>query len=415
MSKDTGAPPLAGLVLAGVNQAEAERISDFIHMVKDVSNAYLVKTGDGDVLINAGSATGAERNARLLAPLRSGPLTHIVLTQSHPDHFGGVAALREQGTRVVAERRYPETRRYFLELQPFFAPRTRKLWARTLARQGGAIHEAKEIIPDILVDDRLTFTQGGRTFELISTPGGETLDSLSVWLPNERVVFTGNLFGPMFMGMPFLNTLRGDKPRSVGRFLRSLATVRDLGAELLITGHGEPIRGKGRIQADLGKLHAAVSHVDEATRAGMNEGKDLHTLMREIRLPPDLRIGEWHGNVRWAVKAIWHEYSGWFLYESTTELYGVPRSAVDVDLAEMAGGADRLAERAARHLAAGRPLEAMHLLDIALGAEPDNRAALSVKQSVLERLLDEGGGTNLSETMWLKAELAETSERLAGS
>jgi alkyl sulfatase BDS1-like metallo-beta-lactamase superfamily hydrolase len=252
---------------------------------------------------------------------------------------------------------------------------------------------------------------GGRKFEIISTPGGETLDSLSVWMPAERVVFTGNLFGPMFMGMPFLNTLRGDKPRSVGRFLRSLETVRDLRAETLITGHGEPIRGAARIHADLDKLHAAVSYVDKATKAGMNAGKDLYTLMREVRLPPDLQIGEWHGNVPWAVKSIWHEYSGWFLYESTTELYGVPRSSVDNDLAELSGGSEQLAQRASAHVAAGRPLQALHLLDIALGAEPQSHAALRVKQDALELLLEESGGNNLSEMMWLKSELADVEDR----
>ena len=100
-----------------------------------------------------------------------------------------------------------------------------------------------EIVPDLEIDQHHEFEQGGRRFELISTPGGETLCSLAVWLPQERVVFTGNLFGPVFLSMPNLCTVRGDKPRLVKRFLHSLDGVRALGAELLITGHGEPIRG----------------------------------------------------------------------------------------------------------------------------------------------------------------------------
>ncbi|MCK9542148.1 MAG: MBL fold metallo-hydrolase [Novosphingobium sp.] len=407
--------PLADLVLAGVGQTEAEPLNDFILMARDVSNAYLVKTDDGDVLVNTGTITGSERTKRLFEPHRTGPLRYILLTQSHADHFGGIGALRDPGTKIVAERRFPETRRYYVEMEPFFAPRTGKLWARTLARQGGTFHDVPEPEPDIFVDGRLTIECGGRAFELISTPGGETLDSLCIWMPKERVVFTGNLFGPMFMGMPFLNTLRGDKPRTAGRFLRSLETVRALDADLLITGHGEPVQGTGRIRADLDKLHAAVSYVDEATKAGMNAGKDIYTLMREISLPPELAIGEWHGNVPWAVKAIWHEYSGWFLYESTTELYGVPRRAVDADIAELAGGADNLARRAAKHLAAGKPLEAVHLLDIALGAEPGNRQALLTKRDVLTHLLEQSGQTNLSETMWLKSEIADVEEVLSGT
>jgi alkyl sulfatase BDS1-like metallo-beta-lactamase superfamily hydrolase len=216
------------------------------------------------------------------------------------------------------------------------------------------------------VDRRHSFTVGGRTFELISTPGGESPDSLTVWMPGDRTVFTGNLFGPVFMSMPNLCTLRGDKPRSVQRFLASLDTVRDLGAELLVTGHGEPIRGAARIRADLDKLRAAVSWVNDATIKGMNEGRDVFTLMQEIRLPEALRIGEYHGKVSWAVKTIWEGYSGWFHYDSTTGLYDVPRSSIDADLCRLAGGAGVLAAEAGRKLEAGQPLQALHLLDILL-------------------------------------------------
>jgi alkyl sulfatase BDS1-like metallo-beta-lactamase superfamily hydrolase len=152
-------------------------------------------------------------------------------------------------------------------------------------------------------------------------------------------------------------------------------------------------------------MHAAVSHINQATIAGMNEGKDVHTLMREIRLPDELEIGEFHGKVSWAVRSIWEEYSGWFHYDSTASLYGVPRSSVNADLAELAGGASALAARAAQKLQENRPLEAVHLLDIALGAEPRNPDALSVKKDALHVLLRESGGINLSETMWLKSEI----------
>ncbi len=182
--------------------------------------------------------------------------------------------------------------------------------------------------------------------------------------------------------------------------------MRNLGAELLITGHGEPIRGAARIRADLDRMYDAVSYVNRATIEGMNAGRDVYALMREIRLPDHLKIGEFHGNVRWAVRAIFHEYTGWFLYDSTTALYGTPRSSVDADLVELAGGPEILAGRAREKLNGGRPLEALHLLDVALGAAPENAPALAVKKDALERLLADCGGQNLSETMWLKSEIA---------
>jgi glyoxylase-like metal-dependent hydrolase (beta-lactamase superfamily II) len=409
-----GAPPLAGLVNAGQQQAEAVAITDYIFMAKDISNAYLVTTADGDVLVNAGFPTSAQRNKSVFAPARTGPLRYIVLTQSHPDHFGGVPAFKEPDTKVVVERRYVETAAWYDKLRPHGEPRSRKLRGGTV-NAGGPPLEVPVIVPDIEVDRRFEFEVGGRKFEVLSTPGGETLDSLTVWMPNEKVAFTGNLFGPVFLSMPFLNTIRGDKPRLVVRYLKSLDRVRRLGAEILITGHGEPIRGLERVRADLDKMYDEVSYVNEATIAGMNAGKDVYTLMREIRLPDHLKIGEFHGNVRWAVRAIYHEYTGWFLYDSTTSLYGIPRSSVDKDLVELAGGAQILAGRAREKLNGGAPLEALHLLDVALGAEPSNPAALAVKKDALQRLLTESGGANLSETMWLKSEIAAADAALGAS
>lgn len=403
------APPLADLVLAGDAQTEAVAITDYIFMARDVSNAYLVTTDDGDVLINTGMVDNADRNLALLQPRRTGPLRYIILTQSHGDHFGGVPAFREEGTKIVGGPGYVEARDDMLGLQSYFGPRTFKLWGSTLRQDGPPKKPQPHVTPDIFVEDRLTLEVGNRNFELISAPEGETEDNIVVWMPKEKVVFTGNTFGPVWLSMPFLNTLRGDKPRRVRTYLKSLEKVRDLGAEIVVTGHGEPIVGKDRIRADLDKMHAAVSYVRDYTLEGMKAGKTVHELMEALAIPDDIRIGDFHGKATWAVKSIWREYSGWFHYEDgTTELYGVPRSSVHGDIAELAGGADALAARARQHLDAGRPLEAIHLIDIALGAEPANRAALDAKKAALDMLLERSGGANLSETMWLRSELAET-------
>jgi len=167
------------------------------------------------------------------------------------------------------------------------------------------------------------------------------------------------------------------------------------------------IRGAGQIRDDIGRMHGAVSWVRDYTLNGMNAGKTVHQLMREVALPDQLKIGEFHGKVAWAVRTIQDEYAGWFHYEDgTNALYGVPHSAVNADLAELAGGAEALADRAPAHVEAGRPLEALHLLDIALGAEPANLTALKIKRVALDHLLVASGNNNLSEAMWLKSELA---------
>lgn len=409
-----GKPLLADLVRAGDQQREAVAITDFIFMAQDISNAYLINTADGDVLVNAGFMDNAERNKALLAPKRSGPLRKIILTQAHADHYGGVPVLREPGTEIIAEKRFVDNWNYFDRLGPYLKRRSAKLWANTM-RRGSAPPEPPKVVPDIVVDRRHEFAQGGRRFSVISTPGGEALESVVVWMPNERIVFTGNLFGPVFLAMPNLVTMRGDRPRLAQRYLHSLNVVRELDAELLITGHGEPIRGAAHIRASLDKMHGAVSYIQQAVVDGMNAGKTVHELMREIRLPDALQIGEFHGNVRWAVRSIWDELSGWFRYEdSTTGLYDVPRASVNADLAALAG-VDQLAALAQQKLATHQPLEALHLLDIALTGDAQHAASLTVKKDALQQLLHDSGGRNLSETMWLKSEIAAVDAALGAS
>jgi glyoxylase-like metal-dependent hydrolase (beta-lactamase superfamily II) len=411
-TKEKG-PALAGLIRAGDEQTEAVAITDFVFMARDVSNAYLVTTDDGDVMVNTGFNENVDRNIALLRPHRTGPLKYIFLTQSHADHFGGVPEFSEDGTRVIGGPDYVEQRDDMLGMQSYFGPRTFKLWGSTLKQDGPPKAPQPDVTPEMIDKDGATFEVGGRTFQLVHAPEGETEDNILVWMPREKIVFTGNTFGPVWLSMPFLNTLRGDKPRRVRQYLKSLDIVRSLGAEIVITGHGDPIVGAERIRADLDKMDAAVRYVRDYTLAGMKAGRTVDELVRDFAFPDDLKIGDFHGKASWAVKSIWREYSGWFHYEDgTTALYGVPRSSVYGDLAELAGGADQLAVRARAKLDAGKPLEALHLTDIALGASPGERSALEVKRDASRMLLEQSGGQNLSETMWLRSEIAECEKSL---
>jgi hypothetical protein len=54
----------------------------------------------------------------------------------------------------------------------------------------------------------------------------------------------------------------------------------------------------------------------------------------------------------------------------------------------------------------------VHLTDISLAGEPDSAAALRVRKAAHEALLAASGGSNLSETMWLRSEIAAMAGKL---
>ena len=138
----------------------------------------------------------------------------------------------------------------------------------------------------------------------------------------------------------------------------------------------------------------------------MNAGKDVHTLMREIALPPEKEVGEGYGKVSWSVRAIWESYAGWFHHRSTSELYSVPASSMADDIVELAGGADRLVERARARHAAGEHEQALHLLDTVRDAGADTAASFELGIAVHEALLEQ------SENFWLSAWLKHQIKQL---
>jgi alkyl sulfatase BDS1-like metallo-beta-lactamase superfamily hydrolase len=155
------------------------------------------------------------------------------------------------------------------------------------------------------------------------------------------------------------------------------------------------------------RIRDATTYLRDRTIEGMNSGTDLWNLMEQVTLPADLALPEVHGKVPWIVRAIWEEHAGWFRYESTTELYNVPPSAVWADVLDIAG-AETLVARARVHAESGRPLHALHLVDMVLADSPDESAALDVKRIALEQLLEGAHGENFSEVQWLREEIRTT-------
>src|SRR5204862_7989734 len=86
-------------------------------------------------------------------------------------------------------------------------------------------------------------TCGGRHIELISVPGGETIDSLVVWLPDDGVALVGNMFSALFGHFPNRVPVRGDRLRNALAFVESVQRVIDLEPELLLLGPHGPVTG----------------------------------------------------------------------------------------------------------------------------------------------------------------------------
>ena len=392
--------------IAAATDAPASDLGDGIWLHHGLTNSYLIQTDDGRVVVNTGMGFEGPLHRRAFDDVDPSPTRAVILTQGHYDHVGGIDVLRDPDSDVIAQANYDVWRQDNARLEAFRSRNSAFAWisaivaAMEYARSVG-VGDVPMAMPDatVTVDERLELTIGGREMVLIATPGGETFDSLVVWLPETRTLLSGNLFGPLFGHVPNLVTIRGDRYRDALTYIRSLDIVQELQPERLLTGHFEPVEGADRIAEEVAAMQEAMQSVHDQTVDGMNAGSDVFALMREVRVPAHLDVGEGYGKTAWNVRAIWENYAGWFHHRSTTELYGVHPWATAPDLVA-AAGADPLVAAARAHLDGGRPVEALQLTDLVLAVEPGHAAALDVALDAHEELVD--GTTNFWERAWLK-------------
>ena len=390
-----------------------QRINDFIVLSEGFSNCYLLQTPAGNIQVNAGMGIEAPVHKHNFDAFSSEQLRYLVLTQGHVDHVGGVAYAREHnpGMAVIAQAGNPEHQAYDGRLAAFRGNRSAFAFSDKFAsafehyaQQGLTEFPAQDVPqPDILVQQHYTFSLGGLDVELIAVPGAETNDSLIVWLPQHKICLTGNLFGCPFGHFPNLVTIRGDRYRDALTVAAAVQVVLDLGAQTILYGHHEPVQGGELIATELTVLRDAILYVHDETVKGMNAGAALSTLMADIQLPAELEVGEGYGKVSWSVRAIWENYAGWFKHESTTELYAQPRSVVNSDLIELAGGAERIVARAQEKLANRQYIEALHLLDIVLPTHRQLPDAVLAAIAAHEGLLQDS--TNFWLSSWLQNQI----------
>jgi alkyl sulfatase BDS1-like metallo-beta-lactamase superfamily hydrolase len=324
-------------------------------------------------------------------------------------------------TKVIAQRLYPEFLEYTDMLAGYFARYNAAQFGGgtgALAGRGAAAGRGRGAgggrgaagrgvqsanAPNTLFDDRYAFDVGGVTFELFHTPG-ETPEHLTVWIPSLKAAFIGD---NLYESFPNLYTLRGTRTRWPLEYVVSLNRVLALEPELVLPSHGAAIRGRDEVRRRLTKYRDAILYVHDATVKGMTEGKDVLTLMREIKLPPDLDLGESSGRLTWSIRGIYEGDVGWFDGNPST-MFGPPSQAYG-EMVKLAGGPDAVARRA-QELALTDPVRALYLTDMALAVDANHRATLAARLKALQTL--DASSNNSNERGWLAAGIREVESRL---
>ena len=405
-------------MLSGASQTEAIKINEVIFQATGFGNSFLIKTSEGNVIVDTSLSVNTPRHKKLLEAIDDGPIKYIILTHAHGDHTGGVELWREEDTEIIAQEEHFEFVNYQYRLRSLFGQRNAAQFpalAGSIVQSRSNIPEpvnqddncGAEIKPTILFDDEYRFELGGIEFVIMHSPG-ETYDHLTVWLPQYSAAFVGDNYYESF---PNMYTLRGTKPRWALDHANSIDKILALEPEILIPSHGDAIFGNTNIEAAAGRYRDAIVYVHDQTVLGMNQGKDVYTLMEEIKLPADLDIGEGYGSIAWSVRGIFENYIGWFDGNPAT-MFSTPPSDVYPDIVALAGGADAVGKLAMAYFESDAFELALHAADIALKANPTNETALNARLAALNKLLENSDNSN--ESGWLRFGIRQTESAAIG-
>ncbi len=365
-------------------------------------NSYLFVTEQGSVLVDAGGTDDPE--SWLLEVAKTLPIQAVLLTHGHRDHLAGLERwVEEKAIPVIAQRQHTDFLRYQDRLAGFYARRNAVVAGRPMPF-GPQVALPSTVLATTFFTDRTTYQNGGITFEMIHT-AGETPDTSVIWIPERQAFCTGDNF---FSSFPNISTLRGSQPRGALDYIRAIDLALSCEPEVLLPGHGEPLVGRELIRRRLIAYRDAIRYVHDETVKGLNAGRDVYSLMREIRLPEHLReLPQSFGRVSWTVRGIYEWYVGWFDGQ-VAHMYDQPVSSIYPALLELAGGAEPLVRRALDMVKAGDWVRALHLADVVLTNIPGHKGALDARLQALRALL--ANTRNYMERQWLAAALRQAEE-----
>jgi alkyl sulfatase BDS1-like metallo-beta-lactamase superfamily hydrolase len=221
---------------------------------------------------------------------------------------------------------------------------------------------------------------GGVRFDL-KHDRGETDDHLWAWVPERKAICAGD-----FVIWVFPNA---GNPQKVQRYplewAQTLRRMIALEPELLLPAHGLPVEGKGRIATMLGDMAHVLEIVTGETLRMMNEGARLDDIIHSVKVPQSLLDKPYlrpvYDEPEFVVRNVWRLYGGWH-DGNPARLKPAPDRALAEEVAKLAGGAARLADRARELAGQGEMRLACHLAEMAVQAAPEDKHAHAARRDV---------------------------------
>jgi len=372
----------------------------------ELSNMTLVEGDAGVIVIDP--AVSAEVAAAGLALYRAHrgerPVTAVIYTHSHIDHFGGVLGVVDADTDV-----------------PIVAPAgflehavSENVYAGVAMLRRGMFHTGMGLPVSAtgtigvglgpgtstgtvgLIAPTLDITHTGQQETLDGvriafqiTPGTEAPSEMNFHFPDKRALclaenVTHNLHN--------LLTLRGAEVRDARSWSRYINEALDLFADdtdVAFASHHWPTWGSDDVVKLMTEQRDLYAFLHDQTLRLMNQGLVGSEIAEVIEMPPALEA-RWHthgyyGSVSHNVKAIYQRYLGWY-DGNPAHLWQHPPEAAASRYVRIIGGIDATVARAQEFADTGDLRFAAELASHAVFADPSHDAARTLLADVFTRL-----------------------------
>ena len=410
-------------------------VTEGIYQVRglDLSTVSFVE-GDGGVIVidplvsteTAAAALGLYRAHR-----GERPVTGVIYTHTHVDHWGGVKGVISQqevdaGVPVIAPVGFLEPAiAENIYAGTAMARRAAYMFGAVLPRgprggvgaglgQTNSTGTVSLIAPTVDITatgQELTVDGVAMVFQL--APGTEAPAEMHFLFPDRQALCMAENATHTLHN---ILTIRGAvvrDPHAWARYLTEAIELFGSQAEVVFASHHWPTWGRERVNEFLGLQRDLYAYLHDQTMRLLNRGYTGAEIAEQFELPPALQR-DWHahgyyGSVSHNVKAIYQRYLGWYDGNPARLWQHPPQEAARRYVAFM-GGADAVVDKARASYEEGDLRWAAQVLDHVVFAEPGHQAGRALLADVLEQL-----GFGSENGTWRCAYLSGAAELRSGN
>jgi glyoxylase-like metal-dependent hydrolase (beta-lactamase superfamily II) len=188
------------------------------------ATAGFIVTPEGVVVVDSGSSWRvAQQMHAAIRKVTAAPVKYVINTGGQDHRWLGNGYFKAQGAQIIAQVRT------IADIEERGAMQVAGLQQELRDRFAGT----GIVMPDISFEQEHSLMLGGKDIRLLYFGGGHTPGDSVVWLPQDQVLFAGDLV--------FVDRLLGVLPFSrISDWLASLAAIERLAPTIIVPGHGVP-------------------------------------------------------------------------------------------------------------------------------------------------------------------------------